>query len=63
MGGRGAMPDATPSLPTNARQSLPNRLFAGVCWFGVHFGPGSRSRAPRHSTFLIVETPIKQGVA
>lgn len=63
MGGRGAMLDATPALPTNARQSLPIRLFAGVCRFGVHFGPGSRSRAPHHSTLLIVETPIKQGVA
>ena len=63
MGGRGAMPDATPSLLTNARQSMPIRLFAGVCRCGIHFGPGPRSLAPRQSTLINVETPINQGVA
>ncbi len=62
-GGVGAMPDATPALPTNARQSLPIRLFAGVCRFGVNFGPGPRSLALRHSPLINVENPIKQGVA
>lgn len=62
-GGRGVEPDATPSLPTNARQSLPIRLFAGVCRFGVNFGPGPRSLAPRHFGPITIENPMKQGVA
>ena len=59
MGGRGVVPGATPISPTNARQSLPIRLFAGVCRFGLHFGPGPRSLAPRHSMLINVDNPIK----
>ena len=35
MGGRGAMPGATPSLPSNAGQSRSIQVFAGVCDLGV----------------------------
>ena len=37
MGGRGAVPGATPSLPSIAGQSRSMRLFAGVCGLGVRF--------------------------
>lgn len=63
MGGRGAMPVATPTLPINARKSLPIRLFAGVCGLGVHFGPWPRRLTPRRSPLINLENPIKQGVA
>ena len=37
MGGRGAMPGATPSLPFNASQTRSIRVFAHVCGLGVRF--------------------------
>lgn len=37
MGGRGAVSDATPSLPVNAGQTRSIRLFAGVCALGLSF--------------------------
>jgi hypothetical protein len=63
MGGRGAVPDATPALPTNARQSPPIRLFAGVCSLAVHFCSEPQSLTSRHSALINFENLIKQGVA
>ena len=37
MGGRGAVSDATPSLPVNAGQTRSIRVFAGVCGLGLRF--------------------------
>lgn len=54
MGGRGAVPDATPSLPVNAGQTRSIRLFAPVCGLGVRFAhPAGRALI----TPLIPTTP------
>ena len=54
MGGRGAMPGATPSLPINAGQTRSIRLFAGVCGLGVLFAhlAGPAVILPRHPTTI-----------
>ena len=59
MGGRGAVPGATPTLPSNAGQTRSMRLFAPVCGVGVRFAhlAGPPVIFPRHPT--IIANPSK----
>ncbi len=64
MGGRGALSDATPSLPVYAGQTRSIRLFAGVCGLGLRFAhlAGPTVVFPHHPTTLTNPNKTRGGI-